>query len=138
MDISVASHARRKLRRLERYLPGSKIAQDAAALVPQFPADANMIVGCYRNDSGSANDWIVFTTDGLSAKFDGVWRHIPYAEISSVVREDSKNIELDEVTLELGSQTPVTMLVNGKDVEKGVHDKYDVMMFLESVIGKKG
>ncbi len=67
--------------------------------------------------------------------FDGEWRHIPYTEIVSIVRESTKDVTADDLRLELRTQTSTTMLVNGKDVERGTHDKYMVMMFLDSVIG---
>jgi hypothetical protein len=134
MNVSVASHAHRKLRQLERYRSASAIVQNPPACLTLIPTLIETIVGCYRNDGGSATDWIVFTTDGISAMFDGIWGHIPYAEITGIVREDVKNVDTDEVCLKLRSQTCVSMLVSGKNVDRGTHDKYSIMMFLESVV----
>lgn len=135
MDTSVASHAHRKLRRMGRYVPASDMSEITQALVADLPPDVGTIVGCYRNNGGLPTDWIVVTTDGISAMFDGTWRHIPYKEISRVVRDERKDVESDEVRLELRSMSHATMLVNGKDADRGTHDKYNFMMFLESVIG---
>jgi hypothetical protein len=134
MRIAVASHAHRKLRRLERYIPAAEIADRAPAFAAQCPAESGKIVGVYRNDGTSRDEWIVFMTSGQSAVFDGVWRHISYSDISSVVWEEDKDVKADEVCLKLFSRARVTMLVNGKNVERGTHDKYEVMMFLESAI----
>lgn len=138
MHVPVVSHAHRKLRRLERYVPASEIEQKAQAVVGQLPIDTGTIVGCYRNDGDLPTDWIVFTTDGVSANFDGVWKHIRYSEINRVVRSEVNDVDADEVCLELRSMNHATMLVNGKNTERGTHDKYMVMMFLESVIGTEG
>ena len=105
-------------------------------MLTQFFTDTEKIVGCYRNDSGSTGDWIVFATDGVSATFDGEWRHIPYQEIVKVVREGVKDVDSDDVRLEIRSQNIITMLVRGKNTAVGTHDKYSIMMFLEHVIGE--
>lgn len=138
MNVTVASHAHRKLRRLGRYLPATSIAKDPAAFAIRLPTQLDTIVGCYRNDGGAAEDWIVFTNDGISAMFDGIWRHISYSAIIGVSREDGKSIEDDRVCLQLGSHQFATMLVNGKNVERDTHDKYAIMMFIESAIAVVG
>lgn len=138
MHVSIAAHAHRKLRRLERYVPASEMARKAEVVVGRIPIDAGTIVGCYQNDGGSATDWIVFTTDGVSAVFNGVWKHIRYSQVNRVVRDEVKGVHADEVCLELRSMSHATMLVNGKNAERGTHDKFMLMMFLESVIGTAG
>jgi hypothetical protein len=136
MATSIESHAHRKLRRLHRYVPASEMARTAPALVRKFTERTGTIVGCYRNDGGSDDDWIVFTTYGIGAMFSGAWRYIHYSEIKEVVRQNSKSIESDDVLLGLRSQSVVTISVNGKDADKCTHDKHCIMMFIESVIGE--
>jgi len=131
MDVPVASCLHRKLRRMERYVRASEISSKAQVILKRGFAE---IVGCYRNDRGTEDDWIVFTTNGISAVFDGEWRSIPYSEIRRVVREKTKDVDADEITLELRSMSRATFVVNGKDPERGTHDKYLIMMFLGHVI----
>jgi hypothetical protein len=138
LNVTVASHAHRKLRRLGRYLRANLIAEDPAAFAIRLPTQLDTIVGCYRNDGGAAEDWIVFTNDGISAMFDGMWRHISYSTIIGVRREDGKSIEDDRVCLELSSHQFAAMLVNGNNVERDTHDKYAIMMFIESAIAVVG
>lgn len=137
MGISVSTHAHRKLRRLGRYVTSSEVAAKAKFVMQHIAIEPDTILGCYQNDGNLATDWIVFTTDGVSAMFDGVWRHIPYSDIKTVVRGVTKDVDNDEVWLELRSMSTVKMLVTGK-TERGTHDKYEVMMFLESVINANG
>ena len=51
-----------------------------------------------------------------------------------VIREDKKNVEDDNVWLQLRSQHRLALVIHGRDLECGAHDKYSVMMFLESAI----
>ena len=67
-----------------------------------------------------------------------MWQHIRYSEVNRVVRDEVNDVDADEVCLELSSMSHATMFVNGKNAERGTHDKYMVMMFLESVIGTEG
>lgn len=131
MDISVASHAKRKLRRLDRYEHGSQMKFCEEPFCQNVPPAYGAIVGVYRNDfSGN----VVLTTDGLLVPSEGDGQFVAYSEISHVLRNREKDCEDDAILLQLHSGSTVVLQIEGKDLAHGTHDKYEVMMFLESAI----
>jgi hypothetical protein len=136
MDVPVAAHAHRKLRRLDRYVPASTIEADERANFLSKSPQGGDLVGFYRNDEKEYRNRIVFYSNGLSVDRDGIWQYVSYSDITKVIRAESHNVEEDEVSLEIGWKSILVLVIHGKDVGRGTHDKYDIMMFLDSVIAK--
>jgi|GEM_PF-5536558 len=134
MKIGIASHAHRKLKGLKRYVSSPKMTSDDLSLLASKIPAAGAVVGCYFNDLTNLRDRIVITDNGLVTTVDETFRFVRYRNMSHVVRGESKDVESDEILVMMRSAAIETIVIRGKDSEMGFHDKFAVMMFLESAI----
>jgi hypothetical protein len=107
---------------------------DDLNLLAKAVPEAGEIVGCYFNNSATLTDSIVITVNGLVDGCKGQFRLFRYCDMSHVVRSERKGVASDEVELQMRSQSRVTVVIRGKNPERGTHDKFGLMMFLDSVI----
>ncbi len=137
MQISAASHANRKLVRMNRYTPASLLEPDVMAYFSNIPTQGDEVLGCYWNDLHDATQCLVIYTNGLVFKPCTSSMYVRYEDIDKIPVDDYQDPDRDDFHLHLLDGTVISITISGRDPEHGTHDKYNVMMFIESVSAKR-
>jgi len=130
------SHAKRKFKRLERFVFASDVSPDLRTKLDDFDVDFADVIGLYLNQlEAGLMSMICFTNLGIIVHDADKHFQISYSEMLDIAMSPGSESEAGYLLINGVDGSMSTLIIEGRDDSRGTDDTYDVYMFLQAVAG---